>query len=85
MYFSCVNGVRLLVLDCYSDPLGWKDRLLKSASSAQNSAKSLSSVFKSVKDISKLLSLILELGQGSNSCVGIYVWGSWRIVLMFAF
>ncbi|KAH7656879.1 Elongator complex protein 5 [Dioscorea alata] len=55
---------KLLVLDCYSDPLGWKDRLLKSASGAQNPAKSLSSVFKSVKDISKLLSLILELGQG---------------------
>ncbi|XP_039145048.1 elongator complex protein 5 [Dioscorea cayenensis subsp. rotundata] len=55
---------KLLVLDCHSDPLGWKDRLLKSANSAQNSAKSLSSVFKSVKDISKLLSLILELGQG---------------------
>ncbi|KAM0953276.1 putative elongator complex protein [Dioscorea sansibarensis] len=54
---------KLLVLDCYSDPLGWKDRPLKSVSGAQHSAKGLSFVFKSVKDISKLLSLILELGQ----------------------
>ncbi|KAJ0987729.1 hypothetical protein J5N97_006085 [Dioscorea zingiberensis] len=55
---------KVLVLDCYSDPLGWKDRLLKSAGVVQQSAKNPSSVFKDVKDVPKLLSLILELGQG---------------------
>lgn len=55
---------RVRVLDCYSDPLGWKDRILRPGSDEKVEPKGSVHVFKDVKDTSKLLSLILDLGKG---------------------
>ncbi|XP_024028889.1 elongator complex protein 5 [Morus notabilis] len=44
-------------LDCYSDPLGWKDGFSLETSNVASSCKN-------VKDVHKLLSTIIELGQG---------------------
>lgn len=48
------------ILDCYSDPLGWKDRILKKG----NNGKDVVTTFRNMKDASKLLSSILEHGKG---------------------
>ncbi|EXC20491.1 hypothetical protein L484_027044 [Morus notabilis] len=45
------------ILDCYSDPLGWKDGFSLETSNVASSCKN-------VKDVHKLLSTIIELGQG---------------------
>ncbi|KAK7275994.1 hypothetical protein RIF29_17123 [Crotalaria pallida] len=54
------------VLDCYTDPLGWKERIRKSGNvpdpSHQISLATRS--YKTVKDIDKLFSVITELGRG---------------------
>ncbi|XP_020252606.1 elongator complex protein 5 isoform X2 [Asparagus officinalis] len=52
------------VLDCYSDPFGWKDRILKLGSDQRDSVKGPVTEFKDVKDTSKLLSSILDVGRG---------------------
>ncbi|RQP02231.1 hypothetical protein POPTR_017G115566v4 [Populus trichocarpa] len=55
------------ILDCYSDPLGWKDQLMMSGNFTDVSYEvslSLSCVCRNVKDLDKLYSLILELGKG---------------------
>ncbi|CAK7344329.1 unnamed protein product [Dovyalis caffra] len=55
------------ILDCYTDPLGWKDQLMGSGNFTDVSyeaSSSLSSVCKDVKDLDKLYSSILELGKG---------------------
>ncbi|KAG0469057.1 hypothetical protein HPP92_018385 [Vanilla planifolia] len=52
----------LRVLDCYSDPLGWKAKLFRSEN-AQKSAEETDSVCRDVKDVHKLFSLIMELGK----------------------
>lgn len=59
------------ILDCYSDPLGWKDQLMMSGNFTDVSYEvslSLSCVCRNVKDLDKLYSLILELGKG-NFCM----------------
>ncbi|AES98633.1 putative elongator complex protein [Medicago truncatula] len=54
------------VLDCYTDPLGWKDKTRKSGNvtipSDQISLATTS--YKSVKDMDKLFLAITELGRG---------------------
>ncbi|XP_072975720.1 elongator complex protein 5 [Typha angustifolia] len=53
------------ILDCYSDPLGWKDRTLQAASDEERSVtKGFVTVLKNVKDIGSLSSSILDLGKG---------------------
>lgn len=54
------------ILDCYTDPLGWKDRLVESGNTAHlyNEASSGASLCKNVKDMDKLFSSIIDLGKG---------------------
>ncbi|KAL2664926.1 hypothetical protein AAZV13_02G190800 [Glycine max] len=54
------------ILDCYTDPLGWKDKTRKTVN-ATNPSQQISlatSSYKSVKDVDKLFSVITELGRG---------------------
>ncbi|CAI0456237.1 unnamed protein product [Linum tenue] len=51
------------ILDCYTDPLGWKHQLADSGILPSNSSAG-ACLFQDVKDINKLQSLILELGSG---------------------
>ncbi|XP_057784137.1 elongator complex protein 5 [Salvia miltiorrhiza] len=53
------------VLDCYTDPLGWKSKLMNNGSIANDSLGSSVTVklCKNVKDLDGLLSLILQLGK----------------------
>jgi hypothetical protein len=61
------NSVR--ILDCYSDPLGWKQKI-QNQQHQGNSAKQFSTnnenitVYRSVKDVTKLMSSATELGGG---------------------
>lgn len=53
-------------MDCYTDPLGWKDKTRKTVN-ATNPSQQISlatSSYKSVKDVDKLFSVITELGRG---------------------
>ncbi|KAJ6368375.1 hypothetical protein OIU78_000882 [Salix suchowensis] len=55
------------ILDCYSDPLGWKYQLMGSGNCmdvSHETPSNLSRVCKDVKDLDKLYSMILELGKG---------------------
>ncbi|PON87867.1 Elongator complex protein [Trema orientale] len=54
------------ILDCYTDPLGWKDGLVEcaSATSPSHEASNIATAYKNVKDVNKLISMIIELGQG---------------------
>ncbi|KAK8941004.1 Elongator complex protein 5 [Platanthera zijinensis] len=72
-YLSLLNGKGLdasvlrkflRILDCYSDPLGWKENILQSGGHDKPTLKESDNVCRDVKDVSKLLSLILELGKG---------------------
>ncbi|KAL1810096.1 hypothetical protein ACET3Z_027086 [Daucus carota] len=56
----------LRVLDCYTDPLGWKDQLAKCGgiSNSSTSTTVSSSLCKDVKNLDKLLTLLVELGRG---------------------
>lgn len=57
---------RIQILDCYTDPLGWKDRLVESGNTAHlyNEASSGASLCKNVKDMDKLFASIIDLGKG---------------------
>lgn len=61
------NSVR--ILDCYSDPLGWKQKI-QNQQHQGNSAKQFSTnkdnitVYRSVKDVTNLMSSTTELGGG---------------------
>lgn len=58
---------RFRVLDCYSDPLGWKARLPSSLRGGGDaSVDRLRTLFTDVKDVGRLLSLVLELGRGTE-------------------
>ncbi|KAM7279411.1 hypothetical protein ACFE04_006545 [Oxalis oulophora] len=46
------------ILDCYTDPLGWKDRLMN------HSRPQEANICKDVKNTDKLFSSIVELGKG---------------------
>lgn len=55
------------ILDCYTDPLCWKDQLMGSGNfmdASRGTSSSLSRVCKDVKNLDKLYSMILELGKG---------------------
>ncbi|KAF9684122.1 hypothetical protein SADUNF_Sadunf04G0085000 [Salix dunnii] len=55
------------ILDCYSDPLGWKYQRMGSGNCmdvSHETSSSLSRACKDVKDLDKLYSMILELGKG---------------------
>ncbi|KAK7300948.1 hypothetical protein RJT34_11801 [Clitoria ternatea] len=56
------------VLDCYTDPLGWKDKIGKSGNVMDHSRQiSLAtSAYKTVKDMGKLFLAITELGRVPN-------------------
>ncbi|KAK7385526.1 hypothetical protein VNO78_31248 [Psophocarpus tetragonolobus] len=71
------------VLDCYTDPLGWKDKTRKPVNVVTNvtdpshQISLATSSYKTVKDVDKLFSVITELGRGlvgenkSRICVAI--------------
>ncbi|KAJ6822492.1 elongator complex protein 5 isoform X1 [Iris pallida] len=50
------------ILDCYSDPLGWKRRM--SAAGRGLEEKEFVNVFSYLEDFPKLFSMILDLGRG---------------------
>ncbi|KAJ4707087.1 Elongator complex protein 5 [Melia azedarach] len=50
------------ILDCYTDPLGWKNWL--NAKDLSEEASSLSKVWKDVRNLDKLYTSIIELGKG---------------------
>ncbi|URE31046.1 hypothetical protein MUK42_33974 [Musa troglodytarum] len=52
------------ILDCYSDPLGWKDRIPPLTNVQKPSTRENVSFFRDVRDINKLLSSVLDLGKG---------------------
>lgn len=54
------------ILDCYTDPLGWKDRLAESASATKPSHEGLNmaSIRGNVKDIDSVYTSIISLGRG---------------------
>ncbi|KMZ63438.1 Elongator complex protein 5 [Zostera marina] len=56
----------LWILDSYSDPLGWLEKLKLPRPSVEESFREKNvSVFKDVRDVDRLLSEILKLGQGA--------------------
>lgn len=57
---------RLRILDCYTDPLGWKDKLVDSGNPVDTSdeASCMTHLCKDVRDLDNLYSLILESGKG---------------------
>ncbi|TVU48046.1 hypothetical protein EJB05_07668 [Eragrostis curvula] len=72
----CTRGSKILhafnsirILDCYSDPLGWKQKI-QNQQHQENTRKQLSTnkenitVFRDVKDVKKLLYSTTELGGG---------------------
>lgn len=58
---------RIHILDCYSDPLGWKDMLFRHeiANSSTNEGSDTVASFRDVKDVDKLFSRATELGKGT--------------------
>ncbi|MCD7457888.1 hypothetical protein HAX54_036525 [Datura stramonium] len=55
----------LRVLDCYSDPLGWKNKLMESGTvrNPYEEAVLKTSLCKNLKELDKVLSSIVELGK----------------------
>ncbi|VFQ99945.1 unnamed protein product [Cuscuta campestris] len=55
----------LSVLDCYTDPLGWKTRLMESGTVKNTSVETLvtATKFTQMKDSNKLLTAIIERGK----------------------
>lgn len=49
---------RTRILDCYTDPVGWKDAV------HQSGKNSLITLVKNVKDVDKLLRSIVDLAKG---------------------
>ncbi|XP_065875619.1 elongator complex protein 5 [Euphorbia lathyris] len=54
------------ILDCYTDRLGWKDKLLEVGNGMEISyeVSGMGHICKDVRDLDKLYSLILDLGKG---------------------
>ncbi|XP_077242871.1 elongator complex protein [Tasmannia lanceolata] len=52
------------ILDCYTDPLGWKDRLLGFGSRSKLSLKASVTYFMDVGDMDKLFCSIIDIGRG---------------------
>jgi hypothetical protein len=68
--FSNMLRFRIRILDCYTDPLGWKDKTRKSgnANVLSDQISLATSSYKSVKDMDKLFLAITELGRGIVFC-----------------
>nr|DAD35384.1 TPA_asm: hypothetical protein HUJ06_006024 [Nelumbo nucifera] len=49
------------IVDCYSDPLGWKDRLLDPGCITKLSPKATGTLCKDIRDLDKLLSVAIDL------------------------
>lgn len=58
---------RIQILDCYSDPHGWKDRIVGrgKVNDVTKEASGVSTLCNNVKDMDKLCSLAVELGKGN--------------------
>lgn len=58
-------------MDCYTDPLGWKSKVLESGGAQNLSPGSLVTTekCKNIKDLDTLLLLIQDLGRGINSSI----------------
>ncbi|KAI5339159.1 hypothetical protein L3X38_018431 [Prunus dulcis] len=54
------------ILDCYTDPLGWRERLMEcgSAKNLSHEASNIASTCRNVKDVDKLFSSVISLGEG---------------------
>ncbi|KAI4299295.1 hypothetical protein L6164_032766 [Bauhinia variegata] len=52
------------ILDCYTDPLGWKDKTRKPGNIRDFPPQILTTTYKNVKDMDKLFSVITELSRG---------------------
>ncbi|KAK4260597.1 hypothetical protein QN277_003690 [Acacia crassicarpa] len=54
------------ILDCYTDPLGWKNKIQKSRNvkDIPHQSSLITSSYKAMKDLEKLFSVITELGGG---------------------
>ncbi|KAH7533276.1 elongator complex protein 5 [Ziziphus jujuba] len=54
------------ILDCYTDPLGWKDGVGECGSGTKslNEASQIASFCKNVKDVETFFSMVVELGTG---------------------
>ncbi|CAN6576775.1 unnamed protein product [Malus baccata var. baccata] len=57
---------RIQILDCYTDPLGWREGLVEcgSAKNLPHEVYKAASVCRNVKDVDTLLSSIISLGEG---------------------
>ncbi|XP_034209688.1 elongator complex protein 5 isoform X2 [Prunus dulcis] len=64
-FFSAVH-YRIRILDCYTDPLGWRERLMEcgSAKNLSHEASNIASTCRNVKDVDKLFSSVISLGEG---------------------
>lgn len=62
---------RIQILDCYTDPLGWKVKLNIEDLSQETSV--LSTSCKDVRDLDNLYSSIIELGKGNCFVLSFYV------------
>nr|KJB48132.1 hypothetical protein B456_008G055200 [Gossypium raimondii]KJB48133.1 hypothetical protein B456_008G055200 [Gossypium raimondii]KJB48143.1 hypothetical protein B456_008G055200 [Gossypium raimondii] len=67
------SNKQIQILDCYSDPLGWKDQLAGSrnftALSNEAMVSSNAIVFREVKHMDKLYNSIIELGKDQISSI----------------
>lgn len=65
---------RIHILDCYTDPLGWKEKIRKSGNVSDPSNQILlpTSSYKTVKDMDKLFSVITEVGRGITIMVTLF-------------
>lgn len=69
----------LRVLDCYTDPLGWKERLKPRNGEASPNVN----LCKDVKNLDHLFSLILALGKGIMRGINSEIcWTLYTVVLM---
>lgn len=62
---------RIKILDCYTDPLGWKDGLGECESDPKllHEASHMACFCKNVKNVENLFSTVTELGKGVISCL----------------
>lgn len=73
--------LRIHILDCYSDPLGWKDKLFwhESANRSSDENSVTVSIFRDVKDVDKLFCTVAKLGKGTSLLLTVL----WIIFLSF--
>lgn len=56
-------------MDCCTDPLGWRSKLMESGriASLTPGTSARANLYKNVKDLNKLLLAIVELGKGTST------------------